>query len=82
LSDLSGFSTRELAIVAAIFFAFEIVTGASLTYIMDTHFSIPMLSASPREGFLSKEALETMVLLAFMFTAMNACIAMAASVEL
>lgn len=80
--DLSGFSVEELAIVAAMFFIVEIMTDSLLTFIMDHHFNIPILSASPKADLFSKQNVVLMVLVGLQFISMNACIAMAASVEL
>ena len=79
---MTGFSVVELGVVATIFFVVEIITDKLLTYLMSTFFDIPLLSATPKMELMSKDSLNSGVMLAFLFTAMSACIAMAATMPL
>jgi len=79
--ELTGFTVLELIAVAGIFFVTEVLTDVLFVLIMTKRFDIPMLSASPKEDFFSKEALSSATMVAFGFLGMNSCIAMAASAE-
>ena len=79
---LSGFSGFELSAVGSLFFLTEMITDSVLVCVMARVFAIPMLSASPKEDFFSKDALTSAIIVTLLYITMNACIAMAAAVEL
>jgi hypothetical protein len=82
LGGLVDGDAADLAGVGLVFFVVEVATDVVFVHVMNGYFDVPILSAVPEVGVLSRDNLAGAAMMALGFNGMAQCIAMAASVPL
>lgn len=81
--DGEGLSLQQLLLVAAIFFAMEVVTDITFVYVMERYLRVPILSkAINATGIFTKSVLQDSAVICLSFVGVGACVKMADMIPL